>query len=179
MKRRKSNEQWKTQRTSKSKSSTTRNISLFIKRENLFKRKRPNSINRLQFYAKKYSYVSLPTFGSEFIITKANTQTNQFRPQQGKTYFSEFISFFDFLILIHLKIWRKLHKERLLRTIIVKWHHEIRLDRNEWRQTIKADCQYRYVLSNKIWQCWKQYTAMSKEENQLLNRAVLHRKNLI
>ena len=46
-----------------------------------------------------------------------------------------------------------------------EWHTNIRMIRNEWRQTIKADCHYHYTISNKLWKCWRDYAKVSRAES--------------
>lgn len=55
-----------------------------------------------------------------------------------------------------------------------KWRNDSRIQRNEWRMTVKAQCHFNYVLSNKIWNCWREYAAESKQEKQLDRVAIEH-----
>lgn len=72
----------------------------------------------------------------------------------------------------------KYHDDRKKRLFISRWHSEACWTRMEWRLTVKAQCHYNYVIRNKFWDRWKEYTVESKEENKLMSRAINYGKSI-
>ena len=66
----------------------------------------------------------------------------------------------------------KYRQNKVVSVVLHKWHDETVWVRNEWRWTIKAQCHHNYVLLNKLWARWKEYTAESQVDNIALAKAV-------
>ena len=73
----------------------------------------------------------------------------------------------------------KYHEDRKKRLFVTRWYSETCWTRNEWRLTVKAQCHHNYVIRNKFWDYWKEYTTESKEENKLMSRAVSYSKFIL
>lgn len=66
----------------------------------------------------------------------------------------------------------KYRKNKVVSVVLHKWHEETVWVRNEWRWTIKAQCHHNYVILNKLWARWKEYTLESQVDNTALANAV-------
>ncbi|CAF0727562.1 unnamed protein product [Brachionus calyciflorus] len=105
---------------------------------------------RQKIISRKFGYIWL----RKYFYSKSKIQSNQriLLPSQVQKYYNNY----------------------LLKTIFDRWHTNIRFDRNEWRLNVKAECHYKYVISNKMWYCWKDFVSESKHDKNLENKALEH-----
>ncbi|KAI5628394.1 protein SFI1-like, partial [Silurus asotus] len=61
---------------------------------------------------------------------------------------------------------RSYRNKVVLRKVLSAWKDEWWHARREWTLTIRADCHYKYVMYNKVYQAWCEYLYIQKEENK-------------
>ncbi|XP_058259959.1 protein SFI1 homolog isoform X1 [Hemibagrus wyckioides] len=69
---------------------------------------------------------------------------------------------------------RSHHSKVILRKVLRVWKDEWWHARREWTLSIRADCQYKYVLYSKMYQAWCEYLSIKKEEKKKLQIAFVY-----